>query len=328
MLIKYDKVKITMLTPADIDCSGEWILWPRQPDQRLKNSIDFAGQLQPVIVRSNEQKTQLVTGYKRVMALREKNRSVAALEISIDKQDCALIYAQSNMRETPAPGEMAVALRYYSRDSRRRGLMLETLGVRPESRESRDLHAWLNIEKKWDALLTDGHVPLRSAQILEKMNSADRDALFPFFENLSWSANNACKLLSWAYETARRHQISPEKLVRDNDLQALLAENLSPKDAMSLILKKMHALHSPAVAAFIQKKNDLCREIAAGTRWRAEHGANLESNELHFSSRAGSGAELQELCSELQMIKDSGGFERWTKFRENMLGDSGDNCGS
>ncbi len=311
--------KTALLDPARVDCQGNWLLWPREPKDNMLQSIQELGQLEPVVVREGTHRPLLVCGYTRVAALRHLQQKVVAVFRGIDHPDLALAYVHSNSGRIPSPGQTSAALRYYCRDEDRRHLMYQALDIPLGSTHFRQWENWLQLESPWDPLLDKGHLPLKAADILAALTSADRDALFPFFTRLSWSRNKALQFLNWAYESGRIYGEAPAEVIRKSKLPQILEQDLSPKDAISALLREMQTIHSPHITAFREKKNNICRELTAGTCWRAEHADNLESKKLHISTDIASARELDQRARELSQMAESGAFELWDEFRESFL---------
>jgi hypothetical protein len=127
------------------------------------------------------------------------------------------------------------------------------------------------------------------------------------------------KFFTWLIESARMQEGSPAELIREKGLEEILSEGLSPKDATSRIINRLYSLRYPHVAVFLEKKDALCREITAGTGWRAAHTKNLESAELSFCAAVNSTSQMKKLARELAELAESGAFEKWLALRENTL---------
>jgi hypothetical protein len=306
------------LDAREIDLSGDWILWPREPDNILLESLQTQGQLQPVLVQ-DQNPTRLISGYSRVLALRELERDVLAIKTDMAGKDPGLVYVQSNCGREPATGQKIAALRYCRRDTELLKKMYPALGIDASSREHKLWEDWLGVEEKWDSLLSRDHLPLRAGVFLAKMDPEDREVLYPFFRKLSWSQSNALKFFTWLIESARMQEGSPAELIREKGLEEILSEGLSPKDATSRIINRLYSLRYPHVAVFLEKKDALCREITAGTGWRAAHTKNLESAELSFCAAVNSTSQMKKLARELAELAESGAFEKWLALRENTL---------
>lgn len=306
------------LNPEEIDISGEWILWPREPSNTLLNSLKNQGQLQPVLVQG-QNPSRLIAGYSRVSALRELGRDVLAIQADLAEKDPGLAYVQSNCGQEPATGQKIAALRYCRGNADLLKEMYPALGIDASSREHTQWENWLGVEEKWDSLLSREHLPLRAGGFLAEMSPEDREALYPFFRKLSWSKSNALKFFTWLTEKARMQGVSAAELIREKGLREILNADLSPKDATAGIMARLFSLRFPRAAAFMEKKEALCREITAGTGWRAAHTKNLESAELSFSAAANSTAQMKKLARELAEMAESGAFEKWLALRENTL---------
>jgi hypothetical protein len=306
------------LDARGIDLSGAWILWPRDPNNTLLESLETQGQLQPVLVQG-QNPPRLIVGYSRVLALRELGRDVLAIRKDMEGKDPGLVYVQSNCDHEPSTGQKIAALRYCRRDPGLLKKMYPALGINPYSREHALWEDWLGIEEIWDSLLSRDHLPLRAGGYLARMSPEDREVLYPFFRKLSWSQSNALKFLTWLIESARMQEKSAAKLIRGKGLEEILGKDLSPKDATAGIIKCLYSIRYPHAAVFLEKKDALCREITVGTAWRAAHTKNLESAELSFSAAVNSTSQMKKLARELAELAESGAFEKWLALREHTI---------
>ncbi|MFP4167919.1 MAG: ParB N-terminal domain-containing protein [Desulfonatronovibrionaceae bacterium] len=307
------------LLPEEIHCQCPWILWPGQAQETLVRSLQEQGQLQPVLVTGRRQPL-LVAGYRRVQALKKLQKDVLALRVELCVPERALAYVQSNCDRKPTPEEKAAALRYCRGKDALLPRMYSALGIAFDSREHILWQSWLELEDKWDRPLGKNRIPLQAGISLAQMSPSDREAMLVFFDSLSWSKNNALTLIRLIRETAQMRGISPAEVIRVNRLSAPLYQDLSPKDTIARIMHRLQSAHSPHLTSFRDRKNALCRELTAGTDWKAVHEKDLESAELVFSARVDSPARLQKLARELADLSESGGFEKWLALRNSFLG--------
>ena len=82
---------------------------------------------------------------------------------------------------------------------------------------------------------------------LHRMDAAEQEALFPFFQAFSWSRGNAVNLLTWLRETSLREKQSVIDMAAA--AQKELSPDLSPKDAMARITAEVRRLRYPALSA-------------------------------------------------------------------------------
>lgn len=295
---------ILLCNATDIDVGGSWLFWSAPPSPALCRSLEFQGQLVPVLVDASGARPVLVAGAARVAALAALGREALCLDLgALDELTKGLAYVQSNAGRELTDGQIVTAMRYFSSLS---GVgmepVLDALGLEPRSKRLRLVRSWLTLPRHWDVLLGAGAVPLACADLLEAFSADDLEALEPLFASLSWSRGNAVNVLTWIREICGRDGISAAEVLGALGMEEILAAGLSPKDAMSRITQEVRLLRYPRLSAMERNFSETARKVSAGTRWRLVQPDLFESNGVELSVRLTSPAELRSACAELTRI--------------------------
>lgn len=298
------RATILLCTATDIDTGGSWLFWSAPPSPALSRSLEFHGQLVPVLVDASGARPVLVAGAARVAALAALGREVLCLDLGSLKDFAkGLAYVQSNAGRELTDGQVVTAMRYFASLS---GVdmepVLDALGLEPRSKRLRLVRSWLTLPRHWDGLLGAGAVPLACADLLEAFLPDDLKALEPLFASLSWSRGNAVNVLTWIREVCGRDGISAAEVLDGLGLEEILAAGLSPKDAMNRITQEARLLRYPRLSGMERDFAETARKVSAGTRWRLVQPDLFESNGVELSVRLTSPAELRSASAELTRI--------------------------
>jgi ParB family chromosome partitioning protein len=287
---------------ADIDASGPWIFWSAPPSPALRRSLERHGQMAPVLVDMSGGAPVLVAGAARVAALADMGREVLCLDLGpLDDAGKGLAYLQSNLGPEPTDVRVVAAMRYFrSIPGCDMGPVLESLDLAPRSKRLRLVEAWLSLPTGWDRHL-DG-APLACAELLASFSEQDLAALEALFDGLSWSRGNAVNLLTWLRETCLRDGAGAAALLQDCGVGGILAEGLSPKDAMTRISQQVRLRRFPRLSAMERDFAEAARRVAAGTRWRIVQPDQFESDAVEMTVRVRNVDELRAAGAELARL--------------------------
>lgn len=287
---------------ADIDASGQWLFWTAPPSPALRRSIERHGQLTPVLVDASGGFPVLVAGAARVAALADAGREALCLDLGpLDAVERGLAYLQSNIEHEPSDARVVAAMRYFrSIPGADMAPALESLALEPRSKRLRLVEAWLDLPTGWDRLM-DG-APLACAELLAGFPPQDLAALEPLFDGLAWSRGNAVNLLTWLRETCLRDGESVAGLLAGCGVREILAEGLSPKDAMARISRQVRQRRFPRLCALERDFAEASRRVASGTRWRIAQPDQFESDTVELSARAKNADDIRAASAELARL--------------------------
>ncbi|NDV24588.1 ParB N-terminal domain-containing protein [Desulfovibrio sp. JC022] len=300
------------LSPADIDCSGPWLLHPESPVEKLIPSLKKHGQLVPVLAVEDSGKKLLVAGRARVAAAEKLGMDVLVRYIdAADDISKAVLHLEENGARAADEFLKLVTMRFFSARMDAADLpktVAPLLGLKPKSRDMKFWLDWMELEPEFDELLGLGHIPLAAVSVLSKLDETDRAALVRFFEKLSWSRSNAVNFLTWLYETSRRENKSIADLVSVPAFESA-GESESPKDAVSRFCKAAKELRYPRLSELEKTHNKIVSEVCAGTKWRVEPVGNFETGEVLIQTRFKNREMMDKAMADLESISKFSGWE-------------------
>ncbi len=305
------QTKISLLSPADIDCSGPCVLWPRPPQPALVRSIAETGQLEPLLVRQVEGRTELVSGYSRLLALRELGRQAACLNVGGSTLDGTILYLRANCGAVCDDSMRLKALRFFDSqiacgaDFSRERLeteILPLLDIDSRAKFWSWWQTWLDFGADFDALLHNGHLPLAAAPALAAFTPEERESLRPCLQAVCWSRSNACHLLTWLYEATRLHGKGLGDLLPESDFSFLLEKDLSPKDMSAALLLAAKRLRYPTLADMQGRLREKLAPLVRGSIWQVEHEDNFETAALSVRCKIKNGQEAKRARLELERL--------------------------
>ncbi|NDV28722.1 ParB N-terminal domain-containing protein [Desulfovibrio sp. JC010] len=303
---------VCSLSPAEIDCSGPWLLHPLSPAEKLIPSLKQHGQLVPVLAVEESGKNLLIAGRARVAAAAKLGMDVLVRYIdAADDTSKAVLHLEENGARLVDENVKLATMRFFA--ARLDGADLPKtvaplLGMKPKSRDMKFWLDWMELEPEYDELLGLGHIPLAAVGVLSKLDETDRASLVRFFEKLSWSRSNAVNFLTWLYETSRRENKSVTELI-STPVFAAAGESESPKDAVSRFCKAAKELRYPQLSELEKTHNKIVSEICAGTKWRVEPVGSFETGEVMIQTRFKSREMMEKAMDDLESIAKFSGWE-------------------
>ncbi|GAU07560.1 ParB/Srx family N-terminal domain-containing protein [Desulfoplanes formicivorans] len=279
------------------------LFWPRTFDDRLLGSLERIGQLVPVLATLEGDTPCLLAGQRRVRALAQLGRPVQTLMLdSVSPLQRGLVYLESNSSEVLDDGAMIRALRYFATCTKDLTSLAVPLGVSSHSRQWSLLGDWLKLPESWDHLLVKGHVPLALAKVLTRFTPDDLRTLQAYFQDMSWSKNNAVHFVTWIWEASRMKGCSVPALIKKLGLDTILSLELSPRDAMTRLLSAARAGRYPRLCQQEREFRKRSQDVVAGSQWRIEQPDNFETRVVALSTRVASPRDLDQRVEELARI--------------------------
>ncbi|MFN2342626.1 MAG: hypothetical protein ABR542_04655 [Desulfonatronovibrio sp.] len=304
--------QVISISPQDLNTDDPCLLWAQQPDSDYIENIQHIGQLNPVLITTENSRKTLVTGYKRYMALKGLGRNILALEIdSADSYTKGLIYLSSNYGRPLKPGMIIAALRYFSDLKSLNNFIWKNLDITPCSKAQELWASWIKLPQLWDEILARGNISLECAPILCKMSEHDLSFIYQFFSTLSWSRNHSINFITWLQEKSIIDETDISRLRIMPQLKALLDSELSPNDKIKSIMKKLYSVRYPLMFEMSARLDSRIREAVSGTKWRFEHKDNFESQNIAISRQIKNQEDLQKAAEQLQAIADSKTLKNW-----------------
>jgi ParB family chromosome partitioning protein len=275
------------------------LFWPRTFDQRLLESLEQNGQLVPVLATFDGDVCCLLAGQRRVRALAALNQPVHTLILEdVSPLQRGIIYLESNSSEPLDDGAMIRALRYFASCTRDLDPLAPYLGLSSHGRQWSLVCAWLILPASWDDLLVKGHVPLA----LTRFDPDDLHILQAYFQDMSWSRNNALHFATWIWEASRMKGCSVGALMNELGLNEILSLDLSPKDAMARMLAAARTGRYPRLCLQEREFRKRSQDVVAGSHWRIDQPDNFETRAVALSTRIASPEDLAQRVEELAHI--------------------------
>ncbi len=303
---------VCSLSPAEIDCSGPWLLCPENPEETLIPSLKEHGQLVPVLAVKESGKTLLIAGRSRVAAASKLGLDVLVRYIeAADDTAKAVLHLEENCTRSVDESLKLATMRFFSARMDSADLA-ETaaplMSLKPKSRDMKFWLDWMELTPEYDEFLRLGHIPLAAVSVLIKLDAADRKALIRFFEKLSWSRSNAVNFLTWLYETSRREKKSIADLISANSFEPA-GQKESPKDAVGRFCKAAKELRYPQLSELEGTHNRIVSELCAGTKWQVLPVGNFETGEVMIQTRFKNREMMSKAIADLESIADSSGWD-------------------
>ena len=288
------------------------IFWAGECTKPLFDSLQGQGQLQPVLVQKSSTGYTLVAGYSRFQGLKKLGKKIYALQTEDPGPwEKGLIYLSSNLGRIPDTLMLVRAMRYFSPLGKDLQQIYLLLGISRGSRQERQLQAWTRLPHEWDGALQHTPQLLTCAPDLANISHSDLDTLLPFFQDLSWSLNNARKFLDLLRRTQQPENLPIEEVVTRLALDKILAGELSPKDKIRLILDSLGRAAYPEYFRLMDEARQNIKSLVSGTVWNCIHPDNFESPALELRVRVHSRDELNQASRQLSSIAASEHIRTW-----------------
>ncbi|RQD56938.1 ParB N-terminal domain-containing protein [Desulfonatronovibrio magnus] len=301
------------LIPPDLIYHGDpCILWPEEPDHRFIQNLKSIGQIQPAVVVRENEKLQLVAGYKRCKAFLKLQKKIACSILpALDPPLKGLVYLSSNIGRTLSEASILSALRYFSSIDALSDAVWTNLDITPGSKSQGLWLNWIKLSRKWDILLAKRSITLECAPLLIKLPSLDLDAVYPFFSDLGWSRNNSLKFLTWLLERSVMDNCSVRDQIFKSGLNRHLETSLSPADKIKSIMRDLFRVRYPLLANLKQETDKRLHQASVNTLWKIEHKDEFESRDIVVNATVSNIKKLELALVQLQKITQSDFMKDW-----------------
>lgn len=279
--------------------------------EKLKESIKRTGILHPPIVREKREECfQIVTGRKRLLAVKESGRACCdclVMTASTTVLDgLAIAFEEMLLKKKINPVEQAIffgKVLQETDDNEAAERFLPPLGFPPRPHLIKRFIALLDLEEPLLVAVHKGRLDEKVALELGKLNFGDRMALFEVITLLHLSVGNQKKLTISSRELAVRANSSIRQLLSDPEAEAILNHpeaNLPQKAAnlMAWINKKRFPRLTEAEQEFRRFTGKL--QLPKGVS--LSHSPSFEKDELTLSITVQDQVKLQDLWPKVEEI--------------------------
>ncbi len=312
--------ELILLDPENIICDGEWLFWKEEPSPWFIDSFKEIGQIFPVIVTKEKEGFILITGYKRVKTCKILNIKVEAKVITADIIKKGLIYLFSNLSRNISLPTLIIAFRFFKRHM--------TEDLKPiigrlenffDSRKLYNLNLWLKLPEKWDFLLLEDKLDIDFADKLVRFPEEDLEYLFLIFSSIKWSYGNTKKLLKmiWDLKVIKKTEII--NIFESIELTKTLNSNLSPKDKIETILKRLKEKRYPILSQLEEEFSVLRKKFDKSTLLKIIPEKNFEGDKLYLNAEIQSLDDLLKIKKELDNFIDSSLWKEIKKWQKKRL---------
>ena len=311
--MQLSKEILTASADSIID-TGSHLFWSGTPNESLTASVNEFGQTAPVLVRETDSGFELIAGHARLSILRQlKHPVLVRMVLEAEALDMGLLYLTDNSHRLMDDGMRLAALRYFKPLIDEKALMtdiLPRLGIKPKSKDSKMLMAWLDMPANWQAHLAAGHVPLAAVNSLARMSTDDRQAVEPLFAGFSWSRSNAVNVLTWLFETSKMTESPIADIIQQAGMTDILKQGLSPKDTIARLCTVAKAARYPELSRLQNTFTKAASELSAGTRWRVIQPNNFETGGAELTIQIKDKAQLKKAVQDLETMA---GLSTWNE---------------
>lgn len=308
------KEKLSLIDPNQIITENPWILWPKEPYPELLKSLEYLGQLEPILIFQEQEKIFLIHGYKRTLALKNLKKNILALKIEKKSpKKLGFIYYSLNNLPYPSKWALVKAFRFFSK-FKLSSQELAILGIHPKGLQLKLLNNWIKLPKKWDNLLQLEHLDLEVGGLVKNFSLNEQELLFLLFKDLKWSKSNQKKVLQWLNEISLKTQKQLNSLLEEMNIFTVLSSNLSPQDKIKKILNLVWKYRYPLLSQTHSKILNHLKNLQAGTGWTIDHPFQLENSNLIFKGKFSNPKDLSHAIEELKLIAKQNPWANWESF--------------
>jgi len=269
-----DEMKPIQMIPFDqIDLSDETFFVNFMPDLRsIRSSIQKVGLIQPVLLRRKEDGYQIVSGFRRIVILKELGIfEIPAMVFEEREPNDLELFVLSLQENLTTRGfntvEKAIALQklihhFKFEPSEVVKSYLPLFSLEPNEKILNTYLSLAGMEEETKKYVLKGEVSRSNIRLLAKMSSEDRMTLIPFLSSLKLGENRLREILTLLNEISRRDRLKMGDLLRRPEIQTVLAQKeLTPSQKTERVKKVLVDLRYPRILqlekAFEEKRKKL-----------------------------------------------------------------------
>lgn len=291
----------------------------------LKRSVRTVGLVQPILVRHTPEGTyQIVSGYKRVLVLRElKRQSVPALlsepndmsptqAFLMNLHDNAITRQLNVIEKSTA---LAKLQQFYSMNEE--DLVNQFLPLMGEDPSYKILHQLLMLHQLTEPLkhhIVMSDLALSSAARIAEFTPTTQQSLLGVLAHIRPSTNKLNELLTLIREIAARDGLSVEDILQRYQLLQIVADSSTPATAKALALKKaLEGVKFPQLSEKQRRLTELINGLELPNTARLHADPYFENQTFKLEYQFKQPEELNEL---VQRIQDAFEKQRWHQIFE------------
>lgn len=288
----------------DINLEDEkYCIGNTEPDNNLTSSLKLIGQINPVTVTSTNDDITLVTGWKRVLALRKSGRKEVTAKVIPSERVSAesllfTIYTDNKERFTELDkAELVNKFRvlYEYSDEEILNSVFPNISVKPSKHNLKKFTSVAMLDNGIKKLFYDDHLTFEQLVMLSELQDEHyRKVIFErVFKKLRFNNNETREILREVYEIAKRESISYESCI----------ESLLPGSSTNVNkneLKKMIKFRRyPGLSEAEQKFSERSKRLESVDSIKLFHHPYFETNEIELRIRVKDIAELKKTVEKL-----------------------------
>lgn len=278
----------------------------------LKTSIEAVGLTQPIHVRHTPEGTyQIVSGYKRVLALRELSRQTVAALVSEQQELTPAKAFLLNLHEnaiirTLNPVEKALALQklpLYIQASEDELVTryLPLMGEDPSYRVLHQLTSLNNLTEPMKLHLVATDMALSSAARIAEFTPSTQQALLAVLQHIRPSAAKLNELLTLIREIAARDALSVEDILQRYQLLTLVADpNTTHAERVKALRQTLRGIRLPNLTERQEKVASLIQGLDLPAAAKVVADPYFENEKIKLEYKFSHPEELDAFIKKLQ----------------------------
>jgi ParB family chromosome partitioning protein len=258
---------------------------------KLKNSIDALGVLDPPILRQKADGYQIVAGFRRINACRLLGRydiRARVLPKDTDDSTCVRLAIADNSFQRPLNLiETARALNLLAgvaADELELSRQAAVLALPDNPSLMRKIMSLTTLPAGLQSRLAAGELAMARALVLKRLDSATAESLGCLFADLKLGLNRQREILSLMTEIARREEIRVIELLNEPALRNLLsAPDLERSQKAGQLQSLLRRRRFPIMSAVTAGFQDLVRHLNLGPGVKLVPPGNFEGTTYTLS---------------------------------------------
>jgi len=293
----------------------------------LVTSIREIGVLNPVVLMDAGNRYRILCGHRRVSICASLGISAIRARVVDTKIDARamldLNLAENSAHRLFSDIEKSGILACLSDAGVSGDLIIQKymplLGLERSKKLYQDFAAAQSLNPGFRQLLHELNIPLRIFSFLFPWDADSRDAARELFSRLRPGANKWRDLLELTDETARIAGQSPERILRREEIQSILAQaGLPPHEQYDRIVQTLFPWRYPALAALKKKAGELMDRLGLGGQTKIRIQESFETEEIKIEIRCRDQKTLIDQADKLALASRSGAMQELMRLLKSL----------